>query len=90
MTTIEEMQAELERLRIENINLKKQTGKTKEITLKVSPKQAVSIYHGSRFPTTLYPETLLRILDKADDIRAFIEENKANLSWTPTTAADSK
>ena len=73
----QEMQAELERLRAENAQLK---NKDKSgITLKVSEKGAVSLYGMGRFPVTLYKEQWLRILASAPEIEAFIHENDARL-----------
>jgi hypothetical protein len=73
----QEMQAELERLRAENAQLK---NKDKSgITLKVSEKGAVSLYGMGRFPVTLYKEQWLRILGNAPEIEAFIRDNEARL-----------
>jgi hypothetical protein len=72
-----EMQAELERLRAENAELK---NKFKGgISLKVSEKGAVSLYGMGRFPVTLYKEQWLRILASASQIEAFISENEGKL-----------
>ncbi|MHB1937988.1 MAG: hypothetical protein ACYCOR_15570 [Acidobacteriaceae bacterium] len=72
-----EMQAELERLRAENAQLKsKDKG---GITLKVSEKGAVSLYGMGRFPVTLYKEQWLRLLTHAAEIEAFIRENESRL-----------
>jgi hypothetical protein len=71
------LKAELERLRKENAALKK--GATAGIRLKVSDKGAVSVYGMGRFPVTLYQEQWLKLLDMADEIRAFIAENEARL-----------
>jgi hypothetical protein len=61
-----EMQAELERLRAENAQLKsKDKG---GLTLKVSEKGALSLYGMGRFPVTLYKEQWLRILASAAEI----------------------
>jgi hypothetical protein len=73
----EVMKAELERLRQENAALKK--GAVAGLRLKVSEKGAVSVYGMGRFPVTLYKEQWLRLLDVADDIRAFIAANDAQL-----------
>jgi hypothetical protein len=73
----EEMKAELERLRQENAALKK--GTASGLRLKVSEKGAVSIYGMGKFPVTLYKEQWLRLLDIADEIRAFIAANNAQL-----------
>jgi hypothetical protein len=68
---------ELERLRAENEALKKRSAKG--VTMKVSEKGGVSVYGLGRFPVTLYKEQWVRLLDMADDIRAFIEENEDKL-----------
>jgi hypothetical protein len=73
----EEMKAELERLRQENAALKK--GTASGLRLKVSEKGAVSVYGMGKFPVTLYKEQWLRLLDVADEIRAFIAANNAQL-----------
>jgi hypothetical protein len=47
--------------------------------MKVSEKGALSVYGMGRFPVTLYKEQWLRLLDMADDIRAFIAANDSAL-----------
>jgi hypothetical protein len=72
-----DMQAELERLRAENTQLKnKDKG---GVTLKVSEKGAVSLYGMGRFPVTLYKEQWLRILGNASEIETFIRDNESRL-----------
>ncbi len=71
------MKAELERLKAENEALRK--GNAKGTSLKVSDKGGVSVYGLGRFPVTLYKEQWTKLLDMADDIRAFIKENEAKL-----------
>ena len=73
----EELKTELERLRNENAALKK--GSSSGIRMKVSEKGAVSIYGMGRFPVTLYKGQWLKLLDMANDIRAFIAANEAKL-----------
>jgi hypothetical protein len=73
----EELKAELERLRAENAALKVRT--TRGVSLKVSEKGGVSVYGLGRFPITFYKEQWVRLLDMADDIRAFIKENEGKL-----------
>ncbi len=46
---------------------------------KVSEKGGVSVYGLGRFPVTLYYEQWVRLLDQADQIREFLEENKNQL-----------
>jgi hypothetical protein len=72
-----DIQAELERLRAENAALKGSA--TKGATLKVSEKGGVSVYGLGRFPVTLYKEQWQKLLDMAEDIRAFITEHEAEL-----------
>lgn len=73
----EDMQAELQRLRAENERLKKSPRGT--LAMKVSEKGALSIYGMGRFPVTLYKEQWLKLLAQAEEIKAFIEANDANL-----------
>lgn len=49
------------------------------LDFKVSEKGGVSVYGLGRFPVTLYYEQWIRLLDQADQIRAFMEENKSHL-----------
>jgi hypothetical protein len=46
---------------------------------KVSEKGGVSVYGLGRFPVTLYYEQWIRLLDQAEQIRAFMEDNKSRL-----------
>jgi hypothetical protein len=73
----EELKAELEKLKAENAALRARGGKG--VSLKVSEKGAVSVYGLGRFPVTLYQEQWLKLLELADDIRAFIRENEGKL-----------
>jgi hypothetical protein len=73
----EDVKAELERLRAENERLR--TGRSASTSLKVSEKGGVSVYGLGRFPVTLYKEQWRRLLDMADEIRAFINENEGRL-----------
>jgi hypothetical protein len=69
------VEAELARLRAENERLKRGRG----TTIKVSEKGGVSVYGLGRFPVTLYKEQWLKLLDMADELRAFIRDNDAVL-----------
>jgi hypothetical protein len=77
----EDLRAELERLRRENESLKK--GAVRGVSLKVSEKGGVSVYGLGRFPITLYKEQWTKLLDMADQIRAFIVENESSLKTKP-------
>jgi len=70
-------QTEIERLRAENERLKR--GASRGVTLKVSEKGGLSVYGLGRFPVTLYKEQWLKLLDLADDIRAFIRDHQTEL-----------
>lgn len=74
----EDLKAELERLRKENVALKKGAS-TSNVRMKVSEKGALSVYGMGRFPVTLYKEQWLKLLDMAEDIRAFIAANDSAL-----------
>jgi len=77
MANDEDLKAELERLRAENAALKSK--KAGAVTLKVSEKGGLSVYGLGRFPVTLYKEQWAKLLDMADEIRAFLKENDAKL-----------
>ena len=73
----EELRAELERLRAENEVLKQRT--TRAVSLRVSEKGGLSVYGLGRFPVTLYKEQWVKLLDMADQLRAFILEHDSEL-----------
>jgi hypothetical protein len=77
MSTEAELKAELERLKAENQALKARG--SKGVSMKVSDKGGVSVYGLGRFPVTLYQEQWLKLLDLAEDIRAFIKEHEGQL-----------
>jgi len=74
----DDQQQELERLRAENQALKSGQ-RASNLSFKVSEKGAVSVYGLGRFPVTLYQEQWDKLLAAVDDLRAFIEANRANL-----------
>jgi hypothetical protein len=47
--------------------------------MKVSEKGGLSVYGLGRFPITFYKEQWNKLLDMADDIRAFIRAHDAEL-----------
>jgi hypothetical protein len=73
----EDMKQEIERLRAENERLKQRPSRA--TGLKVSEKGGLSVYGLGRFPVTLYKEQWIKLLDMADEIRAFIKENEDKL-----------
>ncbi len=75
----ENILAELERLKLENESLKQKQKRNSAISMKVSEKGAVSVYGLGRFPVTLYQEQWVKLLSLSDDIKQFIEENRAQL-----------
>jgi len=77
MSNGEDLKAELDRLRSENDALKKTSAKG--LSLKVSEKGGVSVYGLGRFPVTLYKEQWAKLLDMAEEIRAFIKANESKL-----------
>ena len=46
-------------------------------------KGGVSVYGLGRFPVTLYYEQWVRLLDAAEELRAFLEKNKGRLKLKP-------
>lgn len=61
--------------------LEKQAGGRKKgnLEFRVGEKGGVSVYGLGRFPVTLYYEQWMRLLDVADDLKKFLEENKSRL-----------
>lgn len=78
MASPEELQAEIERLRAENENLKRPAARG-QMSLKVSEKGALSVYGLGRFPVTLYREQWEKLLGMNDQIRQFILDNDEKL-----------
>jgi hypothetical protein len=75
--TDEDLRAELARLKDENAKLKKD--RARGLSLKVSEKGGVSLYGLGRFPVTLYKEQWRKLLDMAEEIRVFLDENEDRL-----------
>jgi hypothetical protein len=73
--TYEELKARLSELE-KQVETKKRSG---SMEFRVSEKGGVSVYGLGRFPVTLYYEQWVRLLDAADNLRQFLEENKAKL-----------
>jgi hypothetical protein len=73
----ETAEEKLARLEAENRALKDQIEQKRpgQLRLKVSEKGALSVYGLGRFPVTLYKEQWRRLLDYADEMKAFLKEN---------------
>ena len=65
--------------------LEKQLGSKQSgnLEFKVGEKGGVSVYGLGRFPVTLYYEQWNKLLDAAEDLRAFLEANKSRLKLRP-------
>ena len=61
--------------------LEKQVGskRTGKLEFKVGEKGGVSVYGLGRFPVTLYYEQWMKLLETAEDLKAFMESNKPRL-----------
>ena len=70
--TYEELKARL-------AELEAQKQRAGNMSFKVSDKGGVSVYGLGRFPVTLYYEQWMKLLDRAQDLRNFLEENKNKL-----------
>lgn len=71
--TYEELKAKL-------AELEKQGGtrRTGSLEFRVGEKGGVSVYGLGRFPVTLYYEQWIRLLEAVPQLKAFLEENKAD------------
>jgi hypothetical protein len=65
--------------RIAELEKQATTKKSGRMDFKVSEKGGVSVYGLGRFPVTLYYEQWTRLLGAADNLKAFLEENKSKL-----------
>jgi len=61
--------------------LEKQQGQRRSgaLEFRIGEKGGVSVYGLGRFPTTLYYEQWVRLLDAGDKLREFLEQNKEKL-----------
>jgi hypothetical protein len=73
----ETAEQKLARLEAENKSLREQVEQRKpgQLRLKVGEKGGLSVYGLGRFPVTLYKEQWIRLLDHAEEIKAFLKEN---------------
>ncbi|HTS60301.1 MAG TPA: hypothetical protein VMH03_22335 [Terriglobales bacterium] len=70
-----------EELKSRLAELEKQQGqrRTGSLEFRVGEKGGVSVYGLGRFPVTLYYEQWIRLLDAAERLREFLEQNKDKL-----------
>lgn len=79
-TNVMALQTEVERLRLENAQLKEVIKEPSKIVwYKVSDKGAMSMMGVRRMPITLYKDEWLAVLNHAEDIRKFLAANEATL-----------
>jgi hypothetical protein len=69
--------------RVADLEKKAEGRKPGELEFRVGEKGGVSVYGLGRFPVTLYYEQWIRLLDAADELRAFLEKNKGRLKLKP-------
>jgi hypothetical protein len=70
--------------RVQELEKQTQARKRGSLEFKVSEKGGMSVYGLGRFPVTLYYEQWVRLLDQADQIREFLEANKAGMKMKHT------
>jgi hypothetical protein len=77
----ESAEQKLARLEAENKALKDQIEQRKpgQLRLKISEKGGLSVYGLGRFPVTLYKEQWKRLLEHADEIKTFLQQNEQQL-----------
>jgi hypothetical protein len=71
--TYEELKSRLAELE------KQQVRRAGSLEFRIGEKGGVSVYGLGRFPTTLYYEQWIRLLDAGDRLREFLEQNKDKL-----------
>jgi hypothetical protein len=69
--------------RIAQLEAKLADQKPPGLEFKVGEKGGVSVYGLGRFPVTLYYEQWIRLLERADELKAFLEKNKGKLRVRP-------
>jgi hypothetical protein len=69
--------------RIKELEAKLAGQKPAGLEFRVGEKGGVSVYGLGRFPVTLYYEQWIRLLERADELKAFLEENKGKLRLRP-------
>ena len=72
--TNQEMALTIAQLKAENERLKANKA-TPGLGIKISEKGAISVYGLGRWPVTLYASQWIALLEKADEIKTFIQAN---------------
>ena len=76
--------AQIQALTAENASLKANSqAKKAGSKIRVSEKGAVSVYGLGRFPITLYQSQWVKLFGMIEEVKSFIEENKAALTEKP-------
>jgi len=83
-----ELLNELETLKAQNeiLRSKLTLKKPGTLTFKVSTKGAVSVYGLGRFPVSLYSAQWQRLMERRDDLLAYITANASSLSTKEVAA----
>ena len=80
MAVLEDLQAEIARLKAENERLAKAKAQGQRVTMKVTEKGGVSVYGLGRFPVTLYRGQWERLGQAMPEVLRFIQANVDRLS----------
>lgn len=65
--------------RVAALEKQQEKRRTGSLEFRVGEKGGVSVYGLGRFPVTLYYEQWIRLLEAAERLREFLEENKSKL-----------
>lgn len=78
-----EMQKQMDAIMKENEELKKQVRPyvPPPVECEVNDHGGVSVIGIGKYPVKLFPEQMLRLMEKKDMILEFIEDNREDLSW---------
>lgn len=72
--------SKLSREQLEALVAKMAAGSDRKLSLKVTEKGGVSLYGLGRFPVTLYASQWDKLIAAIDQVRAFVDANRALLS----------
>jgi hypothetical protein len=78
-----EMQKQMDAIMKENEELKKQVRPyiPSEVECEINDHCGVSVIGIGKYPVKLFPEQMLRLMDKKDMILKFIDDNTDDLAW---------